>query len=643
MHFQHPELLYALFLLLIPLLVHLFRLRKFRKEKFTNVKFLRKVSEQKRQSSRIKKWLILCTRLLLLAAVILAFAQPYFPSETGRSGAAQETVIYLDNSYSMQAKGSSGILLKRAVQELLENLPPESPFSIFTNDVEFRNVTAETVTKDLQQITYSPNQLDWQAVLLKAQNIFQGNENTLKNFIAISDFQKLSESEGFLFPEEFKTRMARLQPEKTTNISIDTAYVSAKTLDETTLLTEISALGAPSLEFPVSLYNGEQLIAKKTAVLRENLRSQVEFNLPAGEFSRGRIEINDVGLPFDNRLFFSINKSEPIKVVVINNSDASFLKRIYKAPDFDVSSFPENQVNYNALADANLIVLNELKQISSPLAGTLRSLLQEDAYLIVIPSSEAEIESYNAFFRENGLPEFRERIDEEKLISNISYNHPLYETVFNEEVHNFEYPKVQRYYRINGRENPVLSYENGEPFLFQEGNSYVFTAPLNTEDSNFQMAPLIVPTLYNVGNMALNTSTLYHILGNQVTVDVPVSVGRDEILSVVSPGYQFIPRQQNFQNKVELHFGEAPEKAGTYTISKDDQALGTISFNIDRSENNLDYTNLEPSQNSTVHNSVSEVFRKMEAENEVNALWKWFVIFGFLMLLTEMLILKYYK
>ena len=39
MQFKNPEILYALFLLLIPIIVHLFQLRKFQKVTFTNVAF----------------------------------------------------------------------------------------------------------------------------------------------------------------------------------------------------------------------------------------------------------------------------------------------------------------------------------------------------------------------------------------------------------------------------------------------------------------------------------------------------------------------------------------------------------------------------------------------------------------------------
>ena len=121
MQFKHPEILYFLFLLVVPILVHLFQLRRFKKEYFTNVQFLKQLSIQSRKSSTIKKWLLLATRLFVLTAIIIAFAQPFFTAIDSNKRAS-EMFIILDNSFSMQAKGQNGELLKRAVQELLENL-----------------------------------------------------------------------------------------------------------------------------------------------------------------------------------------------------------------------------------------------------------------------------------------------------------------------------------------------------------------------------------------------------------------------------------------------------------------------------------------------------------------------------------------
>ena len=128
MQFKHPELLYALLLLIIPIIVHLFQLRRFKKVEFTNVQFLKNITLQTRKSSQLKKWLTLLTRLLLLACAIIAFAQPYI-SKSSSYKTKSETVIYLDNSFSMQAKGSNGTLLNSAIQDIIEHI--DDSFSAF--------------------------------------------------------------------------------------------------------------------------------------------------------------------------------------------------------------------------------------------------------------------------------------------------------------------------------------------------------------------------------------------------------------------------------------------------------------------------------------------------------------------------------
>jgi len=155
MHFKQPEILYFFFALVLPILVHLFQLRRFKVAYFTNVRFLKDISTQTRKSAKLKKWLLLATRLLLLTCIILAFAQPFFPSAVQKNS-SNETYIILDNSYSMQAKGNKGELLKRSVEELLTQLPENQPFSLITATETYWNVTTKSIKKELQQLAYSP-------------------------------------------------------------------------------------------------------------------------------------------------------------------------------------------------------------------------------------------------------------------------------------------------------------------------------------------------------------------------------------------------------------------------------------------------------------------------------------------------------
>ncbi|WP_324719073.1 BatA domain-containing protein [Salinimicrobium sp. HB62] len=641
MYFKHPELLYALFLLLIPILVHLFQLRKFRTTEFTNVKFLQKAVSQTRKSSRLKKFLILCTRLLMLACIVLAFAQPYFPPTSGEIK-EMETVIYLDDSYSMQARGKNGILLRRSIQDLLVNIPQEETVSLFTNNEEYREVKIEDLREKLQDKNFSSKELSRRAVELKAQNLFKGSPNTQKNFIAISDFQHFNDSLDNL-TGEVETHLVHLLPENQNNISVDSAWVSNKSIDEVVLSVALSGTGELREEISVGLYEGQKMLARKTVALEEDLKEVTTFSLKPSAIPYGRIEVEDNGLQFDNRLYFSINENSPVKVVFLGDSEADYLERIYSAPDFELNIFSENNLDYNLLSQANLVVLNQLKNLPVALVNTLEQLQEEQVFLVIIPSTEADTQKYNLLFRSLGLPLFGAANEEEMLVTDIIFEHPLYRDVFSETIRNFEYPRVQRSFPVNAVNSSILKYQNGLPFLYEQDNVFVFTSSLNRENSNFRNAPLIVPTFYNIGNMAVSMPQLYHLLGRTQRISIQANLQKDEILKLSSGETPFIPQQQSFQNKVELVLEDLPAAPGHYDVLQESTSLRTLSFNISRTENDPIKDQLEEREGVTVHSSIPQVFSEIKSANEVESLWKWFVIFTLFFLLTEMLILKFLK
>ena len=210
MQFKHPELLYALFLLLIPIFIHLFQLRKFQKVAFTNVAFLKKVNIQTRKSSQLKKWLTLLLRLLALACIILAFAQPFTASKTALNN-KKETVVYLDNSFSMQAKGPSGPLLLRAKQQLYDETNGAATVSWFTNTSQQKGVDLPAFKSAVLDIPYAATQLPTEEVLLKANQLFTKDEGSDKRLVWISDFQtKGSFPEA---PTNFTVEAVQLKPQ----------------------------------------------------------------------------------------------------------------------------------------------------------------------------------------------------------------------------------------------------------------------------------------------------------------------------------------------------------------------------------------------------------------------------------------------
>ncbi|MFD2518663.1 BatA domain-containing protein [Salinimicrobium flavum] len=642
MHFKHPEILYALFLVVIPVLVHLFQLRKFRTEKFTNVKFLRKAVIQTRKSSRIKKWLILATRILLLVSVILAFAQPYFPPEAGEIK-EQETVIYLDNSYSLQARGRNGILYKRAIQDLLESLPDTGRLTFFANDTEMRDTDADVLQRKLQQLDYSAYQPDWKTISLMAQNLFSNSTETRKNFIVISDFQKTGDEAEIEPVPGINTHLVHLTPETITNSAIDTAFISEKTPDELKIKVKLKATGEPQSEIAVALYDDNDLLARKTLTLENDLTATTEFLLPSRPLLRGKFKIEDNNLTYDNELFFSIDEPETIEVVVIGDADAGFLERIYTSPEFRLHLFESSNIDYNLLSQANLVVLNEPREIPFNLGAELKNLMDENISLILIPSENMDLQGYNSFLKSTGSPLFGDKQQQEKLVTEIAFGHPLYRNVFQEQVRNFDYPGVQSYFTMNYGGNGILSFDNGRPFLLQQENLYIFTAALNRNNSDFKASPLIVPSFYNIGARAISPSQMYFTLGQAEQLNVRAQLDRDEILKLHSSEETFIPRQQSYRNKVELSLEEVPSKVGHYELKQDSVRLRSLSFNSDRLESKLIYMEPAAANGVELHSNIPEVFGAIQSAAEVNALWKWFVIFALIFFLAEMLILKFFK
>ncbi len=642
MQFKHPEILWALILLIIPIIVHLFQLRKFHKTPFTNVKFLKEVAIQTRKSSQLKKWLTLLMRLLAFASIIIAFAQPYI-STRDIVTTNKETVIYLDNSFSMQAKGDRGELLVRAVNEIIENVPADEQITLFTNTETHRNTSIKNISNSLLQLEYSQDQLSIEDAVLKGKNNFSSSGNSVKNLILISDFQLKGDNNSIPRDSLINMNLVQLQPVKKDNISIDSVYIDSKRPENIELQVILSKTGENITNLPVSLFNKDELIAKSSVNLEGDNQVTANFSIPANQIINGRIVIEDNGLQYDNQFFFNINKQEKINILAINEADDSFLKRIYTNDEFTLTSVSLNNLNYSSIPNQNLVILNELKDIPNSLSTALLSLTKEGGNIVVIPSIESTLTSYTPLLKSLLLPQIQTAVIQEKRITTINYSHPLFSGVFEDRINNFQYPKVNAFYSLTGNTSSILQFEDRNPFLTGKNNNYLFSAPLNEKNSNFKNSPLIVPVFYNIAENSLKLAELFFTIGRENSFDVNASLNQDEIITIENSESSFIPLQQTYNNLVKIYTDETPSTAGTYNVKAKNEVIQDISFNFSRSESILQYANLSGWDHISVADSVSEMFDEIKSENNVNELWKWFVIFALVFLLLEMLILKFFK
>ncbi len=641
MQFKHPEILYFLLLLVIPILVHLFQLRRFKKEYFTNVKFLKELSIQTRKSSQLKKWLLLATRLLLLTALILAFAQPYFQAKDNKA-ITNEMFIILDNSFSMQAKGQQGELLKRAVENLLEHAPENQRFSLLTNSETFWNTDIKSVQKSLQNIRYSAVPFQLESAMAKVKSHKSAFN---KDVVIITDAIGLQNKQLQSIDKDYNTYFIVPKAEQKNNVSIDSVYMSQVLDNFYEIGIKLSAFGEKNA-VPVALYNDKKLIAK-SLVNFSSKTNDIKFTIPKEDFN-GYSSITDNGLDYDNTLFFSISKPEKRNVMSIGAPEKSmFLSKIFTGGEFNFANFPISTLDYNTIDKQDAIILNELVEIPQALQTTLKSFVEKGGNLVFIPSSDNAIANSNSFLSNFGNIRFSTLQNSPKQITKIAFNHPLYASVFEKKIDNFQYPTTKSEFVISGAAPVVLGYEDQSAFLISIQNPtatvYVFSAPINKENSNFQNSPLIVPTFYNMAqnnaNMGVNAITI----GQNKPFLIEAQLSKDEILTVKNNDESFIPVQQILANKVRLNFNDYPQLAGNFAAYKGSEIVKPLSFNYGRTEGDLTTANTDALSAFKTIDSIESVFNSLLTDRTNNEIWKWFVILALLFLIAELFIQKFVK
>ena len=642
MHFKHPEILYFLFLLIVPILVHLFQLRRFKTSYFTNVRFLKELAIQTRKSSKIKKRLLLATRLLLLTCIITAFAQPFFEAKDSKN-ASNEMYIILDNSFSMQAKGKKGELLKRAVQELLENTPETAQFSLLTNTENYWNTDIKSAKSALQNLKYSATPFELSSIMAKIKAHKSAHK---KDIVIISDAVGLTENDVKNIDQEEKPYFIVPQAEQKNNVSIDSVYINQTLENFYEITVDLSGYGEDFKPISTSLYNQNKLIAK-TIINFDAKKKKINFTIPKEAF-HGYASIEDNGLTYDNKLFFSISKNKKTNVISIGEPEKSnFLSRIYTSAEFNYNNYAIGSLDYNSLEKQNTIILNELVEIPQALQTTLKAFVSKGGNLVVIPSEKSSVSNLNSFLGNFGKVQFNTLKAQNKLITKINFDHPLFSGVFENKITNFQYPKTNNSFDVSSPYPAVLSYEDQTAFVTAIQNQVsgitVFSAPINTTNSNFQQSPLIVPLFYKMGQNNQKTGVNALTIGNNQPYFVDVLLSKDAILEVKGTDDSFIPIQQILNNKVKLTFNDFPETAGNYSIFDKKEWVENLSFNYKRSESDLSQVNTNVVSNFKTADTISTIFNTLQTERTDSQIWKWFVIFALLFLALEMAIIKFVK
>ena len=124
MSFLFPTFLWGLIGLSIPLIIHLFNLRKSKTLEFSSIKHIQALEKKNIKKIKIIQWILILLRMGIIAALILMLSGPLFVNESIWIPSEEESVavIIIDNSASMSVTNNQQSFLDQSKKKIPEIL-----------------------------------------------------------------------------------------------------------------------------------------------------------------------------------------------------------------------------------------------------------------------------------------------------------------------------------------------------------------------------------------------------------------------------------------------------------------------------------------------------------------------------------------
>jgi hypothetical protein len=682
MKWVYPEFLFALLVLIIPILIHLFHFRRYKTIYFSSIAFVKSVEQQQKNPRKIKHLLILIARSLAFACLVIAFAQPYFPH--GNTGKKDIRLIgvYIDNSFSMSRIGAQGELLAQARElagSIVDKAPRNTQYVLFTNELsgnEKQTLTGVKFTDQVSKVAYSPIYRTreevlsfWNQWVEDAQK--EGTIKTKPSLVYISDFQKNNTSNQ---TKKFKSIAAvsplLLTPQNTGNLYIDTLWFETpiqKLGSAQTLSIRVVNTGKERLESAVVSVQIGKLKRDLFAELPAHGADTVQlnyFNQEAGVV-KGKIAINDKQMTRDDAFYFNYEVKKSSSVLLINGEDAvENVGIVFGLDDFyRVKEVTTGQASQENLENIDLVVLNGLNQIPSNLSTELANYHEEQGAILLIPGTNVSPTGWNALLDKLHLPSINGTQSVGLGIQKLNINDPFFRGIFEGRPENISLPAVAKAYRLLNQSKTLsgnlINYQNGTPFFVKSTGSssaYLFSTSLKPEFSTFTSNQLFSTLLLHVGNLSQRQNPYYLIIGSDGSYPLHIDASSENPVHLKQGTIDYIPVvfTKNKRSYLSVQGLEAIRilEAGNYTIFQDGKAKGMLSTNYNRLESQTSESTQEEIKAGFEQAGI-EVHSIQDGSNWNSAslleigesydTWKWFVFFAGIFVLCEMALLIFYK
>lgn len=687
MIFLNPAILFGLFAASIPVIIHLFNLRKLKKIEFSTLAFLKELQKNKIRKIKLKQWILLALRVLIILFIVMAFARPTLKSFQvgGTTSAAKTTAIFiLDDTFSMSVVDQKGSyfnqgkeIINKVVSQLQEG--DEVGLILVSNPKKENKLTSNLseFLKTTDQLDLNYTSGDINSALVKSAQLISESKNFNKEIYVLSDFQKdkitnknLTNDLSELLNESVKLYSFDLSDKDVFNLSVDDLksnnqiFEKDKSVSFSITVTNNSRQDVNSAV--VSLFLDNERAAQKSFDV--NAGRSINVEIEAVPKSTGFIdvtaEIETDEIEQDNKRFASLFIPEKISVGLFaeNNNDLSFVDLALQTTGetkYVIERKNINQLSSQQLNRFQTIILSA-NSLSSGIEQ-IKNYIQNGGGLILFPSSVPDQIKLNQLYSQLGLgvnSSFVGKVNSNDLkikFDKTDFNHPIFQNVFqNDEKKKYESPELNAYYKNSSAGNQIISLVDGSSFLseirFGKGKILVFNcAPVLTW-SDFPIKSIFAPLMNK--SVAYLTSKErdqnIFIAGEEVNINLRNQ--NSSQIKIIKPdkSEEFIKLNDN-PSRDYLAYSNTNE-AGNYKFYSVDKLVDNISINTDPAESKTNYADESDFENYLKEIKFDGTYVPIDKESNItekilqarfgSELWRYFLLVAIILALIEMTIAR---
>ncbi len=553
MTFLNPFVLFGLIAAAIPIIIHLLNLRKLRTVEFSSLKFLKELQKTKMRRIRIRQWLLLLLRTLIIVAMVLAFSRPALRgSLAGFAGGHATTtmVILLDDSPSMTVRDERGVLFSQAKEaaDRLIGLAKDGDHLYLVRLSETRHNTSFAPLRSvaaartaLAAVTPGDESVPVREALRAAGGITRTSPNANEEVYLITDLQATqfrpdstgADSSVGLAPG-VKLFLVHVGGGPVDNGGISSAVVTTQinTRNKPVQLkaTIRNAGSAPMHGAIASVYlDGARVVQQSLDISPfSSSTADVSFTAKRRGMLQGYVQIEDDALEADNRRYFVVRVPDHLNILLAGGSPADTRLAslaLTLAGDstiadlFSVRRIAEPQLPSMDLNSYDVIVLCNIRNFPAELAERLDHFVRAGGGLMIFPGSQGDLRSYNeTLFARLGIPPasppaaLPPSSPAQTPNSFLSFErsdlaHPLFTGMFEPVAGQKRDTKIEspRIYaaiapRAGRHGNAIITLSDGNPFLTEytagSGRVLLCSVEAGLTWSDFPTTGLFAPLLY---------------------------------------------------------------------------------------------------------------------------------------------------